>query len=119
METALTAHSDGITALELQVATQLETTTQGKEKLQLAVEDPVSRSKRQNLRVIGIPEGTEGEDARLFMTALFKNVVGDELLDTVELDRAHRSPGPKPPQGSRPFSPLPQICPEGMCAAVG
>lgn len=106
METALTAQSDGITTLEHEVAalkSKLETTTQVNEKLQLAVEDLVSRSKRQNLRVIGIPEGTEGDDARLFMTALFKKVVGDDQLDTMELDRAHRSLGPKPPQGSRPF----------------
>lgn len=83
METALTAHSDGITTLQHKVATlksNLETTTQTNEKLQLVVEDLVSRSKRQNLCVIGIPEGT-GNDAPLFMTTLFKEVVGDVLLD--------------------------------------
>ena len=106
METALTVHSDGITTLEREVAvlkSKLETTTQVNEKLQLAVEDLVSRSKRQNLRVIGVPEGMEGDDARLFMTSLFKKVTGDAQLETLELDRAHRSLGPKPPQGSRPF----------------
>lgn len=106
METALTSHSDGISTLEHEVATlksKLETTTQVNERLQLAVEDLVSRSKRQNLRVIGIPEGTEGDDTRLFMTTLFQKVVGDPQLDTLELDRAHRSPGSKPPQGSRPI----------------
>ncbi|KAK5895437.1 hypothetical protein CesoFtcFv8_012030 [Champsocephalus esox] len=45
----------------------------------------------------------EGEDARLFMTTLFKKMVGDPQLDTLELDRAHRSLAPKPPQGSRPL----------------
>lgn len=45
---------------------KVEATTQMNEKLQLAVEDLVSRSKRQNLRVIGIPEGAEGTDVRLF-----------------------------------------------------
>lgn len=106
METALTAHSDGIDTLEREVATlksRLETTSQTNERLQLAVEDLVSRSKRQNLRVVGIPEGTEGQDARLFMTAMFKKVIGDDQLDDLELDRAHRSLGPKPQQGSRPF----------------
>ena len=106
METALAVHSDGITTLEREVAvlkSKLETTTQVNEKLQLAVEDLVSRSKRQNLRVIGVPEGMEGDDARLFMTSLFKKVTGDAQLETLELDRAHRSLGPKPPQGSRPF----------------
>ncbi|KAJ4941871.1 hypothetical protein JOQ06_011744, partial [Pogonophryne albipinna] len=87
METALSAHSVGITTLEREVAvlkSKLETTN-------------------QNLRVIGIPEGMEGDDARLFMTTLFKKMVGDPQLDTLELDRAHRSLVPKPPQGSRPL----------------
>ncbi|KAI4817580.1 hypothetical protein KUCAC02_010965 [Chaenocephalus aceratus] len=91
METALSAHSDGITTLEREVAvlkSKLETTNQVNDRLQLAVEDLVSRSKRQNLRVIGIPEGMEGYDARLFMTTLFKKMVGDPQLDTLELDRA-------------------------------
>ena len=107
METALSAHSDGITTLEREVAvlkSKLESTNQVTDRLQLAVEDLVSRSKRQNLRVIGIPEGMEGDDARLFMTTLFKEVVGDPHLDTLELDRAHRSLAPKPPQGSRPVT---------------
>ena len=107
METALTSQSDDLTTLQHEVVTlksKVETTTQMNEKLQLAVEDLVSRSKRQNLRVIGIPEGAEGTDARLFMTTLFREVTGDSLLDTsFELDRAHRSLGPKPAQGSRPI----------------
>ncbi|KAL3066160.1 hypothetical protein OYC64_016162 [Pagothenia borchgrevinki] len=98
METALSAHSE-VAVLK----SKLETTDQVNDRLQLAVEDLVSRSKRQNLRVIGIPEGMEGDDARLFMTTLFKKMVGDPQLDTLELDRAHRSLAPKPPQGSRPL----------------
>ncbi|KAK1883170.1 Outer capsid protein VP4 [Dissostichus eleginoides] len=106
METALSAHSDGITTLEREVAvlkSKLDSSNQVNDRLQLAVEDLVSRSKQQNLRVIGIPEGMEGDDARLFMTTLFKKMVGDPQLDTLELDRAHRSLAPKPPQGSRPL----------------
>lgn len=46
----------------------------------------------------------EGNDVRLFMTTLFKEVPGDALLDTsFELDRAHCNLGPKLAQGSRPF----------------
>lgn len=107
METALTAHSDGIATLEEDVATlksKLETTIQVNEKLQWTVEDLISRSKRNNLRVIGIPEGAEGNDARLFMTTLFKKVAGDAVQDLdLELERAHRSLGPQPPHGSKPF----------------
>jgi len=107
METALSAHSDDITTLGRDVAvlkSKLESTTQMNEKLQLAIEDLVSRSKRQNLRVIGIPEGMEGEDPRRFMAALFMEVARDaQLGPSLELDRAHRGLGPKPQQGSRHF----------------
>lgn len=38
------------------------------------------------------------------MTTLFKEVTGDALpVTSFELDRAQRSLGPKPAQGSRPF----------------
>ena len=84
---------------------KLKDTSEANEKLQLAVEDLVSRSKRLNLHVVGIPEGAEGDDARLYMTTLFEKVVGGDhgQLEDLELDRVHRSLGPKPAQGSRPF----------------
>lgn len=55
METALTSHSNDLTTLQHEVTTlrsTVETTTQMNEKLQLAIEDLVLRSKRQNLRVM-------------------------------------------------------------------
>ncbi|CAL1574517.1 unnamed protein product [Knipowitschia caucasica] len=107
METALSSHSDGITALEEQVTTlqsELMTVKQVNEKLQLTVEDLISRSKRNNLRIVGVPEGAEGADTRLFVTTMLKKVSGDALQDLdLELDRAHRSLAPKPLQGSRPL----------------
>lgn len=54
--------------------------------------------------MIGIPEGMEGDDARLFMSAMFKEVIGGALLDpNLELDCAHCSLGLKPLQGSWPL----------------
>ena len=108
METALTSHSDKLTALGSEVAdlkSKLKDTREANEKLQLAVEDLISHSKRQNLRVVGIDEGAEGNDARLYMTTLFKNLIwGDhDWLEDFKLDWSHRSLGPKPAQGSRPF----------------
>ena len=71
--------------------------------LQATVEDLASRSKCQNLRVIGLPEDIEGNNLRQFMADLFKEVAAEALSDsTPELDRAHRSLRPKPRQGSRP-----------------
>lgn len=106
METALSAQSDSVANLELEVAglrSELTSITEEHVALQAAVEDLVSRSKRQNLRVIGLPEDIEGNNPRQFMADLFKEVAA-EALDgsTPELDRAHRSLRPKPRQGSRP-----------------
>ena len=50
--------------------------------LQATVEDLISRSKRQDLRVIGLPEGIEGNNPRQFMADLFKEVTGDALPDS-------------------------------------
>lgn len=106
METALSSHSDSITSLEREVVelrAKLASLTEGNDILQTAVDDLISRSKRQNLRVIGLPEDAEGTNPRQFMADLFKEVAGDVLDNTCpELDRAHRSLRPKPRQGSRP-----------------
>lgn len=105
METALTAHSDGLSTLDNEVSSlksKLESTMQANEALQLAVEDLISRSKRKNLRIIGIPEGAEGSDARLFMSKLLKELTGDTQQD-LELERAHRGLTPRPSEGCRPF----------------
>lgn len=106
METALSSHSDAITGLEQEVVglrSKMASMAEERTTLRAAVEDLVSRSKRQNLRIVGLPEGLEGKDPRLFMSGLFREVVGDTLPEAgPELDRAHRSLGPKPRQGSRP-----------------
>lgn len=106
METALTDHSDRITELEnntTTLQTKLTSVTEENVSLQAKVEDLVSRSKRQNIRVVGLPEDMEGRDARQFMSALFQSVVGRESFpEPPELDRAHRSLRRKPRQGERP-----------------
>lgn len=106
METTLSTHSDNITSLEqdvVELRSKLTSLTEEHGALQATVEDLVSRSKRQNLRVIGLPEDVEGNNPRQFMADLFKEVAAEALSNsTPELDRAHRSLGPKPRQGSRP-----------------
>ncbi|KAG7474739.1 hypothetical protein JOB18_015988 [Solea senegalensis] len=62
MGTALSTHSDNITSLGqdvVELRSKLTLITEEKGALQAAVEDLVSRSKRQNLRVIGLPEDIE------------------------------------------------------------
>lgn len=105
METALTDHSGRVTQLEKDVISLRSKLTAASEEnvaLRSSLEDLVSRSKRQNLRVVGIPEDMEGRNPRQFMSELFVEVLGDVLPNPPELDRAHRSLGPKPRQCDRP-----------------
>lgn len=65
--------------------------------------DLESRSRRQNLRFIGIPEGAEGSSPTKFMSELIPELLGAENFPTpVTIDRAHRSLAPKPKKGDRP-----------------
>lgn len=87
-ETALQLCDDRITALESKCAA-LESSNK---KLVAKTEDLESRSRRQNLRVLGIPEKMEGPQVTSFMTKFFTEVVNIDLPpDGPEmLDRAHR-----------------------------
>uniref|UniRef100_A0A671LRJ9 L1 transposable element RRM domain-containing protein n=1 Tax=Sinocyclocheilus anshuiensis TaxID=1608454 RepID=A0A671LRJ9_9TELE len=90
---------DRITQLEQDVnALQSKLTIMEKEDtvLKANVDALVSRSKRHNIRVVGLPEGIEGKSAREFMTNLLSELLGDGLVEPPELDRAHRSLRPKP-----------------------
>ncbi|XP_062382893.1 uncharacterized protein LOC134070525 [Sardina pilchardus] len=69
----------------------------GKEEKGLDLE---SRSRRQNIRLIGIEEGKEGNNPRQFCAAALKEIL--DLEDTPRLDRGHRSLAPKPRDGERP-----------------
>uniref|UniRef100_A0A671L470 L1 transposable element RRM domain-containing protein n=1 Tax=Sinocyclocheilus anshuiensis TaxID=1608454 RepID=A0A671L470_9TELE len=105
METALTDHSGRITELEIEVNSlkaKLTAAADLKATLGSAVDDLVSRSKRQNLRVVGFPEGIEGRKPREFITDFFFKSAKDVLSAPPEIDHAHRSLVPKPRQGDRP-----------------
>lgn len=94
METSLTDHSDRVTQLEHDMCvlqSTVETLMEENAALQTKVEDLESRSRRQNLRVLGLPEGTEGKDCRDFMAKMFHTLLGGLLSELPELDRAHRS----------------------------
>lgn len=65
--------------------------------------DLESRSRRQNLRIIGVSEGAEGASATRFMADFFTEVLGPEnFTSPVTIDRAHRSLASKPKSGGRP-----------------
>ena len=65
--------------------------------------DLESRSRRNNIRIIGLPESIEGPRPTSFFAELLAEVLGDQTLQSPpELDRAHRALTAKPQPGSRP-----------------
>lgn len=71
------------------------------------VDDLENRSRRNNLRILNVPEGSEkGQSTIQFVSQMLMEVIGEGTLDKPpELERAHRSLGEKPPAGQppRPF----------------
>lgn len=70
------------------------------------LDDMETRSRRQNLRVIGIPEDTEGPRVTAFMEEFFNETLGmpPQPNQLPICDRAHRSLAPKDPK--RPPRPI-------------
>ncbi|KAJ1144384.1 hypothetical protein NDU88_010683 [Pleurodeles waltl] len=64
------------------------------EDTQWKLTDLEDRLRRNNLRVLGIPEGVEGSDPRGFVVALFKEAFPDlnQWEWEREIQRAHRFP---------------------------
>lgn len=104
MEEALSDHSDRIVALESACARLQSENVQLKDK----VEDLESRSRRNNLRVVGIPEKLEGADPVKFMSDFFMEVLGANFFSSPPLlDRAHRIGPPRPSE--EPGTPRPRV----------
>ncbi|KAI4827640.1 hypothetical protein KUCAC02_031023 [Chaenocephalus aceratus] len=102
------------------------TLTDSNVKLLAKVTDLESRSRRNNIRIVGLPESIEGPHPstffpKLLMEVFGEGVFGEGVLDSPpEYDRAHRSltDKPKPGQRSRPVTaghhhPRPQVPAEG------
>lgn len=81
------------------------TLTDNNLKLTTKVVDLESRSRRQNLRILGLAESTEKGQLTKFFSDLLVAVFGKELFSSPpEIDRAHRSLLPKPASGQKPRS---------------
>uniref|UniRef100_A0A674P7S6 Transposase element L1Md-A101/L1Md-A102/L1Md-A2 n=1 Tax=Takifugu rubripes TaxID=31033 RepID=A0A674P7S6_TAKRU len=104
-KTAFTVHGQRIASLETNADSVdgcllgLEATcaelTAANEKLKAKTADLEGRSRRNNVRIIGLPESIEGPRPT--------QLLGEETLPKPPvLDRAHRSLAPKPKQGERP-----------------
>ncbi|KAJ8395718.1 hypothetical protein AAFF_G00029550 [Aldrovandia affinis] len=99
LERAATDHSTRIDELESTVSML---TSQVK-RLDDKCEDLEGRSRRNNIRVLGVPEGLEGPRATDFVAQLLQDLLG--LNEKPLLDRAHRILREKPKEGTppRPF----------------
>ena len=78
------------------------TLTTSNAKLAAKVLDLESRSRRNNIRVIGLPETIEGTQPTAFFSNMLGEVFGDVLGSPPECERAHRSLAPKPAPHQRP-----------------
>ncbi|KAK7884430.1 hypothetical protein WMY93_027553 [Mugilogobius chulae] len=68
------------------------------------IDDLENRSRRCNIRIVGLPEGSEGTNAVSFMTSWLPELVHERFKGgAVKIDRCHRAPAGRPsPPGQRP-----------------
>lgn len=68
------------------------------------VNDLESRSRRNNPRIFGVPEGTEGSSPLQFVEKLFRNELTIPEDMDLQIQRAHRALAQKPDPNSPPRS---------------
>lgn len=86
-------------ALEAACATLAET----KAKLQDKVVDLESRSRHNNIWIVGLPESLEGPHPSVFFAQALVDILGQGVLPSLpEIDRAHRALTSKPAAGKKP-----------------
>ena len=66
------------------------------------LDDLENRARRQNLRLIGFPEGVEGKNTSAFLQEWLPKILELEPGETIEIERAHRSLQRSPGEGGRP-----------------
>lgn len=105
LNTRLSSGETSLAALERRVSS-LETNKMDQNasaiELQLRMEEMEDRSRRNNLRLRGLPEATGQADLQATVTDIFRRVAGDHLLERVEIDRVHRALGPRSSDPTRP-----------------
>ncbi|XP_057697484.1 cytochrome P450 2J4-like isoform X2 [Corythoichthys intestinalis] len=100
LETNATLQDSRLTALEATCAMLSDSNA----KLLAKVTDLEARSRRNNIRVLGLPESIEGQlQPTVFFSKMLADVFGGVLNNTPpECDRAHRTFSAKPQPGQRP-----------------
>ncbi len=113
VQAAVSDHGSRITSLESNAdliserIQSLETIcaelTENYTKLKAKTSDLEGRSRRNNIRIIGLPESVEGPRPTVFFSEMLSEVMGEQVLSSPpELDRAHRALVAKPKQGGKP-----------------
>lgn len=98
-ESRVSQNEDNVAELHNKVAA-LEKTVQS---LFERAEDAENRSRRDNIRIVGLKEGAEGrQPVHFFQTWLPKLLDIETKHGAVKIDRAHRSLGPLKPNRARP-----------------
>ncbi len=87
IETVLTDSDGGLTAVE-----KLCNTLQAENiDLKLKLDDLENHLRRRNVRAIGIPEGSEGQNPVTFMSSMFTELFGEGAFERPpKIYRAHR-----------------------------
>lgn len=70
--------------------------------LQLHMEEMEDRSRRNNLRLRGLPEATGPADLAGTVGDIFRKVGGDQIQGRMEFDHIHRALGPRSKDTTRP-----------------
>lgn len=96
LERASSDHSDRITELENLIMSLSDRITH----LDAKCEDLEGRSRRNNLRLVGLPEGSESSRPTEYVAQLLQAIL--QLQDKPLLDRAHRTLREKPKKGEPP-----------------
>lgn len=69
------------------------------------VDDLENRGRRKNIRIVGLPEGVEGDNPTRFFESWLPKVLQIETkTDRIKLERAHRSLAPLPSPSQKPRS---------------
>lgn len=110
MEQSLSTCSDDITVLEDKVDSLMATVA----KLEDKCEDLEARSRRNNIRIIGIPE--DNPCTTLAISELLKKVLNTDR--DIMVDRSHRTLQPKPKPGERPRAVVARLHYHSDCTAV-
>lgn len=96
VKTSLREFGDRVDSLETAVQSQDKKTLQVQnEALKSKLDDLEGRSRRQKIKIIGVPEGSENSHTTKFVASLLAGLFGsNSFADPVTVARGHQSLGP-------------------------